>query len=69
MPGWPALTSTLADASGIDIKNGGPKAASAYAKMFGRVQLIETIRHSHLRGNNPKAGTDLRGERPSWVKE
>ena len=46
MPDWPALTAILAEASNIDIKNGGPKVASAYEKMFGRVQLIETIRHA-----------------------
>ncbi len=46
MPDWPALTSILAKASKIDIKNGGPKVASAYEKSFGRVQLIEAIRHA-----------------------
>jgi len=46
MPDWPALTLILAEASGINIKNGGPTVASAYEKMFGRVQLIETIRHA-----------------------
>jgi len=46
MPDWPALTKILAEASNIDIKNGGPKAASAYEKSFGRVQLIEAIRQA-----------------------
>ena len=46
MPDWPVLTSILADASKTDIENGGPKVASAYEKLFGRVQLIEAIRHA-----------------------
>lgn len=45
MPDWPALTEVLAELAKIDSKAGGPKVASAYEMKFGRVQLIETVRH------------------------
>jgi SIR2-like domain/Domain of unknown function (DUF4145) len=43
---WPALTKHLAQLVDVPSKIGGPKVASAYEKTFGRVQLIETIRHA-----------------------
>ena len=46
MPDWPALTTILAELADVRTKAGGPQVASAYEKKFGRVQLIETIRHS-----------------------
>lgn len=46
MPDWPALTAILAELAEVRSKAGGPQVASAYEKKFGRVQLIETIRHS-----------------------
>lgn len=46
MPDWPGLTKILASASDDAGNKDGPNVASEYEQKFGRVQLIETIRHS-----------------------
>lgn len=46
MPDWPGLTKILASAAGITDNKDGPNVASEYERHFGRVQLIETIRHA-----------------------
>ena len=44
MPDWPALTESLAIAANVSPQQDGPTVASAYERLFGRVQLIEKIR-------------------------
>ncbi len=46
MPDWPGLTRILASAVGVATNKDGPNVASEYEQKFGRVQLIETIRHA-----------------------
>jgi len=46
MPDWPGLTKILASAADDAGSKEGPNVASEYEQKFGRVQLIETIRHS-----------------------
>ena len=46
MPDWPGLTQILASEAGITDSKDGPNVASEYERHFGRVQLIETIRHA-----------------------
>ena len=46
MPDWPGLTRILATAADATDDNNGPNVASEYEQKFGRVQLIETIRHA-----------------------
>jgi hypothetical protein len=59
MPDWPALTAILAELAEVRSKTGGPQVASAYEKKFGRVQLIETIRHSLNSDDMRVRGTSL----------
>ncbi len=46
MPDWPALTKILASAAGLSGNKSGTEVASEYERKFGRVQLIEAIRHA-----------------------
>jgi hypothetical protein len=46
MPDWQALTEILAKAANVSPKQPGPKVASSYERIFGRVQLIDEIRYA-----------------------
>jgi hypothetical protein len=46
MPDWPGLTKLLAQTAGVPEKMAEPEVASAYERLFGRVQLIEAIRQA-----------------------
>ena len=46
MPDWSGLSETWANEADIDPKLTPPKIASLYERRFGRVQLIESIRHA-----------------------
>lgn len=46
MPDWPALTSILAEIADIPPNQNGPQVANEFEIKFGRVQLIEAIRHA-----------------------
>jgi hypothetical protein len=46
MPDWPGLAKILASATGSTSNKNGPNVALEYERRFGRVQLIETIRHA-----------------------
>lgn len=51
MPDWSGLKKVMAKAIGVSEMVDGPEVASAFERLFGRVQLIETIRkalHSDL---------------------
>ena len=44
MPAWAGLTTLLAKTANVPSDLGGPAVASSFEKLFGRVQLIETVR-------------------------
>ena len=46
MPDWKGLAKILAEEADIDSKLSPDKIASLYERRFGRVQLIESIRHA-----------------------
>ena len=46
MPDWSGLAETWANEADIDTKLSPPKIASLYERLFGRVQLIESIRRA-----------------------